>query len=605
MLTDRFHKLRKAEIDKIFSKEVLARVWRKVVRNQLRTTDILDIYDYYDFNYDIESRATIIRNNLFGGNYVPSKPLVYRIEKKYGICRHLVIPQPVDCLILQVITEKLRESILKHQPSPNSYYSRDRHSVKKPHEINEYGFDWRQLWKQMQKQIYKFQEEKELIVVTDLSNYYDSIFIPELRKIITRYTENNEVILDILFKIIENISWLPDYLPYTGRGLPTTNLEGVRLMAHSLLFELDAILKEKSNDSYIRWMDDIIIGVQTRKEAIETLSSASDILKSRGLALNLRKTEIYSAHEAEFHFMIEENQYLDSIDFEDHIKNGIGTISTELSISFKRHLKNNEKAKYFEKITKRYITGFTKLKSKRILNQVPKLFNENPGIRVNLLYYLAKLGYNKRTEEVTLSILDSLKLYDDISLFKICKLVTDWEIPFSTNGEKFVKIFIGKITEFGIARSNPFDFYCQIWVRAKYNHPLELLDFVFKFKSLWKMHQFLRRQITGLLGRLYLSDRTKIENLIANQISTAEPHVVSLASSIDQAKDKTVEETRINMYLFPDNKQKVYPLSKFLILCSYLNSDVYRNSENVKTKCLEIIKDPYYLRWLDVQYNIR
>ena len=122
----------------------------------------------------------------------------------------------------------------------HSFYSRDKHSVKKPHEINDYGFDWQKLWKEMQKQIYKFQEEKELIVVTDLSNYYDSIFIPELRKIITGYAENNEVILDILFKIIENISWLPDYLPYTGRGLPTTNLEGVRLLAHSLLFELDA-----------------------------------------------------------------------------------------------------------------------------------------------------------------------------------------------------------------------------------------------------------------------------------------------------------------------------------------------------------------------------
>ena len=89
--------------------------------------------------------------------------------------------------------------------------------------------------------------------------------------------------MDILFKILEKISWLPDYLPYTGRGLPTTNLEGVRLLAHSFVFEIDAVLKNKSMESFTRWMDDIIIGVNTRDEAVNVLSSTSDILKSRGL----------------------------------------------------------------------------------------------------------------------------------------------------------------------------------------------------------------------------------------------------------------------------------------------------------------------------------
>jgi hypothetical protein len=32
-----------------------------------------------------------------------------------------------------------------------------------------------------------------------------------------------EVITDLLFNTIEQISWVPDYLPYSRRGLPTTN----------------------------------------------------------------------------------------------------------------------------------------------------------------------------------------------------------------------------------------------------------------------------------------------------------------------------------------------------------------------------------------------
>src|SRR5690606_1338415 len=120
------------------------------------------------------------------------RPLIYRIEKKFGVCRHIVIPQPADALILQIITEFISREVLTNQPSENAFYSRDRHQPKKPHEIDEYGFNWRELWKKMQIKIYRFKEEKDLIIVTDLSNYYDSIYMPELRKIISGYVRNNE-----------------------------------------------------------------------------------------------------------------------------------------------------------------------------------------------------------------------------------------------------------------------------------------------------------------------------------------------------------------------------------------------------------------------------
>jgi hypothetical protein len=98
MLTERFYRVRKKELDKVFSKQNIAGVWRKVVKDQLRRTDILDIFDHYDFNYNIDERAILLRNDLLDGNYQCSLPLIYRIEKKYGICRHLIMPQPIDAL---------------------------------------------------------------------------------------------------------------------------------------------------------------------------------------------------------------------------------------------------------------------------------------------------------------------------------------------------------------------------------------------------------------------------------------------------------------------------------------------------------------------------
>lgn len=214
----------------------------------------------------------------------------------------MVIPNPADALILQVIVENLADQLISKQPSENAYFSRDKHNVGKIHEGIEYGVPFRKQWKELQKKIYKFHDEKELLIVTDITNYYDSIYLPELRKVFLSQISAPEVIVDLLFQIIEAISWKPDYLPYSGRGLPTTNLEAIRLLAHSFLFEIDEILKKETNNSFVRWMDDFTIGVNTSKEAISILCAISDMLKSRGLALNISKTAILNAKQVEHEF---------------------------------------------------------------------------------------------------------------------------------------------------------------------------------------------------------------------------------------------------------------------------------------------------------------
>ncbi len=67
MQTERFNKLRKATLSKIFEKKKLTDVWRKIVRNQLRNLDLKDLYDHYDFNFNIDERALAIRNEILNG----------------------------------------------------------------------------------------------------------------------------------------------------------------------------------------------------------------------------------------------------------------------------------------------------------------------------------------------------------------------------------------------------------------------------------------------------------------------------------------------------------------------------------------------------------
>jgi len=470
MHTDRFKKLRKDSLSKLFDKKKVSEIWRKIVRGQLRSLDFKDLYDHYDFNYTIEERATAIKNDVLNGTYRVSLPLIYRLEKKFGVCRHIVIPQPIDALVLQVLVECVAEQILKHQPSANAFYSRDKHNVGKPHEAAEYGLSFRQQWKKLQKEIYRFNDEKELLIVTDLSNYYDTISIDELKKVFLGYVDTNEVLVDVLFRVIEEISWKPDYLPYSGRGLPTSNLEAIRLLAHSFLFEIDEVLKQRTNNSFTRWMDDIVIGVDDRKEAIEIISSVSDMLKSRGLALNLSKTAIYNNKEAFFHFQIDENKYLDSLE---QLKKGCpnyNQITTKLKANFKKHFKDMS-PKYWDKIAKRYITAFGKLESPKLLTEIVRIYLNFPGLRPNLLIYLSKIGYGKRTSEKVEKILLGLNVFDDISLYQICGLITSWEVPLNDDSKEFLKRIDTQLVSAYFKSKNPADFYSVLWFKAKYDHP--------------------------------------------------------------------------------------------------------------------------------------
>jgi hypothetical protein len=603
MQTERFNKLRKDTLDKIFINKTIRDVWRKIVKEQLRGSDIKDLYDYYDFNYNIEERAQTVRNDILNGTYKISQPLIYRIEKKFGICRHLIIPQPIDALVLQVLVEHVSDRIIEKQPSPNAFYSRDKHNSRLPHQLDSYGLSWRQQWKLLQKQIYNFQVSKELIAVTDLTNYYDSIDINELRKVFSSYAQIDEVLIDLLFRIIEEISWKPDYLPYSKRGLPVTNMEGIRLLAHSFLYEIDEVLDQRTKNAFTRWMDDIVFGSDTKKEAIETLSALSDILKSRGLALNLAKTNIYTVKEGFYHFQIEENRYIDTIESVKKGDSNYKTIVKEVHAKFKLHLKDT-KPKYWDKIAKRYITTYGKLNSKSLLYILPDVYINHPGLRQNLIYYLAGIGYTKQTSNAIKTILEIIDVFDDISLYQLCNIVTEWQIPINDESKEFLKFFEDRIVAFSSRRKVPSDFYCILWVKAKYSHPENLLDFIERYKYIWQLDSFLRRQVTAVLSRLMVTNNVAVIKLLNSQIASGVTNTVTLANQIYLFRNLQSLDQKLTFYLFPKNMTKQYSLSRFLVLCSVLNSETIRKNQDVKKKVLEFIKDPYYLRWLDSQYNI-
>jgi hypothetical protein len=530
MNTERFDQLRKEALRKVFSKRSIIETWRNVIRDQLRTMDFKDLYDYYDFNYNIENRALALRNEIVGGSYRASQPLLYRAEKKFGVCRHMVIPSPADALTMQILVDSVADDILKQQPSPNAFYSRSKHNIPAPHEAAEYGLSFRSQWKKLQKEIYRFSQERDLLAVTDLTNYYDSISIDELRKVFLGYVthQDAEVIVDILFRIIEDLSWKPDYLPYRRQGLPTSNLEGIRLLAHSFVFEVDAILNIRTNGCFTRWMDDIVFGADLKKEAINSISAVSDVLKSRGLALNLAKTDIYTKEQAFYHFQIEENLFLDGFGQASPDDEKYDEQIEELCTRFNGHISNSG-ARSWDKVTKRYITAFGRSASDKILNSVTELYLANPPLRTNLLIYLESLGYQNNTSRVILDILGGIDVFDDISLFQISYLVARWEIPVSPEADDFLESVRNTLQNISFRTRSPSDFYSVLWFRSKYDHEDDLLRFIKKYINIWQSNPFLRRQVTAIFSRMLVMQRNDVEEMISSQIISGVASVVSVA----------------------------------------------------------------------------
>ena len=587
-VTARFQK-RKNELGKIFNTKSLTNVWRDIVRKQLRTADIKDLYDYYDFNYNIEIISKQLREEILTGKYKPDAPLFYKLEKKFAICRHLTIPSPSDSLILQTIVEHLSSQLKEKAPSKQALYSRDKHNLKLPHEM-ESGYPWFILWKKYQKEIYKFSKDYSYLVVTDIANYYDNIDLRELRAVISEKLSIDEVVLDFLFNLIQELMWVPDYLPKRTRGLPTINQECVRFLAHVFLFEIDEVLKDKTNDNFVRWLDDINLGVETKQDGKLILSALNDVLKSRSLALNLSKTLIYTSDEAEENYLFNENVYLSEFTIAKPGDHQYPQTTLEIESSFKKHL-NKSHLKNWSKVTKRYFTIASKLQTRRLLKYSFDLFQDYPDIRPKILFYISSLGFKKRSAEILHNILDNVNYYDDITLFNLVQVITEWIIPKTKTGYSYIKVFDRKLQGY----ESRFDLYCYLWFSAKYLPQNKLLSLIHNTKDKWLYDSFLSRQIASLLPRIYNFRRIKHDELSHMILATGLKSPTSIIINQRDLRQLEKLNNRLNLYLFPQHRPKTYPLYKLLILTNLLHSEAIRNNKDYMNKIREHVVDPWHL----------
>jgi hypothetical protein len=255
--------LRAKPLRTIFSPANLERVWSKKVRVSMREQFLNDGIENFDFHMSRRLECQKLSQLILEGAYTPQRAQRILVEKGKGLCRQIVIPTVRDALVLQCLSDALYSQIKGKAPNNRSFFE------PKEHRFSNIRSDYGTFasWLNFQRELFKFSKNRAFVVITDIANYYDTISYSHLRNVIAAITDVEESVLDMLIYVLSDLLWQPDYTPRIEVGLPQINLDAPRLLANCFLYELDEYIGTTDNCDFVRYMDDIDVGVNTAVDA--------------------------------------------------------------------------------------------------------------------------------------------------------------------------------------------------------------------------------------------------------------------------------------------------------------------------------------------------
>jgi hypothetical protein len=266
----------------------------KQLRKDLRDDWFPDPQAFCDM-IDTGLLAKSIRRNFERnqGQYVASKSTLFNLPKPNFTLRYALEMSLQDRLLFQGAAAALVpffDSCLHWTVFSHRYDSsgNSRGSLFKP---------FVESWKNFNGGVRAAMKEDDVLVTTDVSNYYEHIEIPRLKDTFRNLLPELQITADEKGHVRECLErlfeWLIEWSFSSARGIPQ-NRDASSFLANVYMVPVDRALVATGN-SYFRYMDDIKIvcpDVLTARRALKTLIIA---LRERGLSVNARKTEIIPA----------------------------------------------------------------------------------------------------------------------------------------------------------------------------------------------------------------------------------------------------------------------------------------------------------------------
>lgn len=588
---------RRGALKVVFSEKAMRKAWQKYVRSGFRRQELFDLFDYNDFHWNREKRIEDLSRAIIAGRYKANNSIPLKVEKSLGVCRTIVIPTPEDAVILQCVVEKLLPVAMKRQPSKNTFFSRSHANTTGSFEFDR-DYIWFKEWRKFAQMRFELSSAHHWVVTTDIATFFDNVRHGYLRNIISSFDGQHEVILDILIGILDELNWSPDYLPTSNIGLPQVQFDAPRLLAHIYLFEVDAYLKDRTNDHFVRWVDDMTIAVDSREEAKVILRDLDTILQIRGLRLNSGKTKILSVSDASEFFHQSENRIINSL--EAHIKKnlklnrGTKVLARRCGVAFRKFLKRPAHG-HSEKVLKRYVGLAAELKSDFAVKYMIATFPEAPGMRDVFYRYIHDLGPRRDVFKMLFKYLHSDNALDDASIYHVSQVLVDWQLKSSAKlfGElrKLAKRMMGA----QFVRGNPHRFSAALSLSVKYSEERSLIEQINTSKNLWSRSEYLSRQVCAATGRI--RDPKFLDQCSTHIAGSAYKSASSVVDEIKKLRStRATLDQQIRGYINNGNNRTTYKIHRLLIALSVLRSKSIKNEfkSELKKEICENIQDPFY-----------
>jgi hypothetical protein len=307
----------------------------------------------------------------------------------------------------------------------------------------------------------------------------------------------------MLIYVLSGLLWQPDYMPRIEIGLPQINLDAPRVLAHCFLYELDTYLANNASRDFVRYMDDIDVGVDSIAAAKDVLKSIDLVLQTKQVRLNSGKTIILSQKDAIRHFRIIENTRLDML--QSRIKRKLKarqTLTRERRL-IELRIRRGLAAKAFDdgngdKILKRLMT-LGSVSSARILpRELYRIFMLRPTVRENVCSYVRATGLTPAKARILADAAESPLLVDDAARVDLINYLVETGVTVTHE----IAVFLSRIVDAQDGK-NVFGLYCKIWMLSKYGSTHQLLETIASNLDIWASHDRLGR-IIGSFRPIFL-----------------------------------------------------------------------------------------------------
>lgn len=375
----------------------LRSTWR-AVRREAREHDVRDPLDCLDWAVTIEASLPQIRAALLSGEYVPAPPARYVLAKSKGSFRLMTVPNLRDALIYRLICDEAL-TLASTAKVQGAFFSRrhQRTPIGKMFNVDEDDPYCRffNIWLRYHqyRTLTMLNSPYEVLVVTDITNYFDSISHELLKEYLAPFGLPRKAI-GLLGRILEAFKPPAGHSPNPRIGIPVDEYDCSRELAHLFLFEHDRrIVAKVGEQNFARWMDDQNVGARSTTEARRLVHLLTSSLASQRLTLNAGKTQFLGPKEVRVTFQLDANAALDAWQekYSGKLPRLAGEAATELERQWKEILDSPAGGKgHWDKVLKRVYGLAAKVGSSLLDGRMAEDLVEFPHLDKRIFTSLAR-----------------------------------------------------------------------------------------------------------------------------------------------------------------------------------------------------------------------